>query len=709
MIILKNENSKILINETAGLITSFETDKIKFLENECSPLFRVALRDKNELTEYVSNSFKFIDSQEKDGVVNVSYNFEDKLCVNVTVQSKVGGFEFNISVQNKTPLLIDYVDYPLLTVYGKLADEENGKGRVLYPFNEGLICSDLYKRLNSNLDFIPPQCPSRLGGGVYPNMVESQFIGYLLDDCGVYMGMHDTTFAPKGIDFYSSKSGMRFLLRYFCGLNYGESLKIGCPVFIKAFDGGWTDCADVYKEWFEQNKPAGLKKLCERDDLPELYEQSPTVILTSIKGKGDKSEMSINKNFPYINMIPKLNAIKEKLGGKIMAFLAHWEGTAPWSAPYVWPPYPDYPTFEVFEKALHEQGDYLGLYCSGLGFTEISHTHKDYNQLELLKDPDILDSLCRMPDGTLADSQSVQFVRKGYDLCAKGKLTKEIMVDQVKQIVNAKVDYVQILDQNHGGNACFCYSDKHGHPVGQGSWQVDTMRDMMQEFCKQKKGVLFGCESAAAEPFIQYLLFSDNRYFINYNGNNSCVPLYAYCYHEYVNNFSGNGSWNGLKPHKYNQTFRMAYSFTAGDMLTLIMDDNGDLALAWSGYGANPEPLPEQVLSMVRQMNDWRKNYKDYLIYGKLAKAWDIKFDAEDIIIQHSNDRKEELLKPLQCGRFVSQNGNSVQFVVNYTENEIEFSLANEKQMQVFTCVNGKPIITVKHTIAPFSIVMISL
>ncbi len=707
MIILKSKNSKINIDEKAGLIRSFETAKVKFLEETGSPLFAIALRDKLELNEYISDSFDFISLDEIDCGVKLFYGYSDKLSVCVKVISKNGGFEFNISVENKTDLLIDYVDYPLLTVYGKLADEQNGKGRVLYPFNEGLICSDLDKRINSSLNFIPPQCPSRLGGGIYPNMVESQFIGYLLEDCGMYIGMHDTTFAPKGIDFYSADKGMRFLLRYFGGLNYGESLKSGCPVFVKAFDGGWTDCADIYKEWFEKNKPAGLKKLCERDDLPELYEQSPTIILTSIKGKGDKGKMSINKNFPYINMMPKLNAIKEKLGGKIMAFLAHWEGSAPWSAPYVWPPYPDYSSFEVFEKALHAQGDYLGLYCSGLGFTEVSRTEPSYNQFELLKDPDILDSLCRMPDGTLADSQSVQHVRKGYDLCAKGKLTKQIMVDQVKQIVSANVDYVQILDQNHGGNACFCYSDKHGHPVGQGVWQVDAMRDMMQEFCNQKKGVLFGCESAAAEPFIQYLLFSDNRFFINYNGNNSCVPLYAYCYHEYVNNFSGNGSWNGLKEHKYNQTFRLAHSFTAGDILSLVMNDDGNLSVGWSGRGSNLEPLPEQLIFMVSQMNKWRIKYKDYLVYGKLAKPWEIKVDAEDIVIPHSNGKKEEILKPLLCGRFVSQSGDTVQFIVNYTENEIEFSLENGKQMQVLCCPDCEFITVNKFKIAPFSIVMI--
>ncbi len=78
-------------------------------------------------------------------------------------------------------------------------------------------------------------------------------------------------------------------------------------------------------------------------------------------------------------------------------------------------------------------------------------------------------------------------------------------------MTSADVDYIQLLDQNHGGTSYFCYSREHGHPAVPGRWQTDAMKRLLNTVGQYTHGngrrILLGCESAAAEPFIPYLLF----------------------------------------------------------------------------------------------------------------------------------------------------------------------------------------------------------
>ena len=55
-------------------------------------------------------------------------------------------------------------------------------------------------------------------------------------------------------------------------------------------------------------------------------------------------------------------------------------------------------------------------------------------------------------DGTLEDDQN----RRDF--------TINTITEQVELMAGAGIDYIQLMDQNHGGTSYFCYSKKHNHP-----------------------------------------------------------------------------------------------------------------------------------------------------------------------------------------------------------------------------------------------------
>ncbi len=674
MITLQKANFSLQFDEKKGEIFSLSDNARQYI-GERVTLFRFALRDKSgqqDIMDVADMSLQCCNSDES------SFQCEyQNGSVFATVSARIAdSILWKISVSPKEETAVEWVDFPRIAVPNDLKDQ-GGTSRILWGFNEGVLVDDLSFKETANA-YEEPVYPSIPTSHLYPAIVETQFMAYYNDVSGLYFGAHDRNFHLKGIDFYSYRNGVMLHMRHYGGVNYGEQYQMPYETVMKPFTGEWQDAAQIYREWFEESGSNGFLSIPDNKRLPDWYSESPVVVAYPVRGTYDCDVMEPNSLYPYCNALEHIERLEQELGSKILVLLMHWEGTAPWAPPYVWPPYGGEAELKKFIDALHERGDLIGLYCSGIGWTQYSRLVDDYRREAEFEEKNLKDIMCLSPGQELMESAVVPGIRAGYDMCPSQQFTTDVLRSEVKHMVSAGVDYIQLLDQQHGGSSYFCYSQSHGHPPVPGKWQVDAVRHLLEEIEKETGQVLIGTESAAAESYIPYLLFSDNRFHLNYSVGRP-VPVYAYLYHEYVNNFMGNQVWAqahiDFAKSPENVLERLAYSFSAGDLLTIILTESGDIDWCWDcRHVISGLPDQQNIKNFVRHLNSWRQGFgKKYLHTGKMVKPLAISCDP--FVIHCKVNAHETVIDSLHTSAWLSRDGDYGQFLINYHTKDVTCSL----------------------------------
>lgn len=674
-------NLDIECNELKGQTVSLKMFGREIL-SENSPLFEVALRDeKGKEIKTASTEFIFSGCEKKDETTILSYQ-NDMAGLGVSVCISCGDeITSRVRVKNHSEKnTIEYVTLLPFIIKNNLKGN-GGCGSILWGFNEGGIIEDMEARQRGIFPYNEPKYPSEGTMGIFPAIVETQMMAYMENDIGLYLATHDNNGELKGIDAHLYGSGIKLRFRQYTGISSGEDYTSAYDFVLKPYVGDWHDAAEIYRKWFYENHTNDFVRIKENKELPEWYSDSPLIITYPVRGAYDTGDMSPNALFPYVNAMPYVEKIAEETSSRIMVILMHWEGTAPWAPPYVWPPMGGEDELKKFRDALHNDKHILGVYCSGLGWTMQSNLLEEYNKSAEFEEKNLKDIMCLSPEGELPLSHICTSQRQGYDMCPSQEFTHMVILDQVEKMVNAGIDYVQVLDQNHGGTPYFCYSREHGHPFVPGRWQTEAMRTLLAELGevthKDGKKVLLGCESAAAETYLPYLLFSDNRYELNLTNGSYPVPLYAYIYHEYINNFMGNQICEPIdfKKYPYSLRLRLAYSFTAGDILTVVMDQKGNVTEHWGG---EPSPVSdrEAAMKLIRSMQDYRRGYtKKYIHSGKMVKPYSIECGTNPIELDCGYTYQAPAV---YTSAWVSGN-DMAQVFTNYNDNSVVVTVNTDK------------------------------
>ncbi|MBQ7574427.1 MAG: hypothetical protein IJT23_09220 [Clostridia bacterium] len=664
MISCRVKNTQLRFNEENGYIEELDYKGKNYVFSYIS-VFEIALRNISAEQQRISvDRFLLKDSKKFENGFECVYKSDIlEVCIRAEITD---GIEWGIDITNNGNDVIEWVNFPQIVVANDLKDS-GGNSKILWGFNEGCLIDDM-KRRNSAWGYVEPQYPSEGIMGIYPAIVETQCMAYYNDESGLYFASHDKNDELKGIDFYEYNNGINLQFRHFTGGNFGTNYTMPYPMVMKFFEGDWMEAALIYRNWFEENLSSEFVPIKENRKLPNWYSKSPVVVTYPVRGLFDTDKMDPNKLFPYCNAMKYIEEFEKKFDSKIMVILMHWEGTAPWAPPIVWPPYGGEEELKKFIDALHERGDVFGVYCSGLGWTQKSNL-VDYDMSDYFEENNLKEYMCLSPEQELPPSKICTAQRSGYDMCPTQKFTEDIICNQVEKMVKSGIDYIQLLDQNHGGTSYFCYSKNHNHPPVPGRWQVDAVKNILSKAGGYGKNILLGCESAAAQAYIPQLLYSDNRYNLCYLIGQP-VPLYAYIYHKYLNNFMGNQvCTHDIFDHKKspeNIFLRTAYSFCAGDMLTVVIDDEGRCIFNWGYHEDGVYPNQDLLAKLIKNLNYWRRGATEkYLHRGAMRRPFEVECDKTKMIGSKGFDHEFD---SVLTSAWEADGGSVGQFLVNYAD-----------------------------------------
>lgn len=667
MLTISANHIQLTIDPKAGAIASLPLRGVERTA-EKTPLFRVRLRDRDGAS-HTFNAAQATEVTLTDGTLcyrGFGEGFEDlRVTVDVTGGEAIAWRPAVTGISRD--YAVEWIEGPRVCL-PRLADNDPAGGRLLFPHDEGVLIADETKFIRYE-----PEYPSSGAYVMFPNKMCSPFMSYHFLDAGLYMGAHDPARGLKCVDFYPEGTGVTLAMRLYSGCDYGEDYVSDFPVVWQACESQWQSAAAIYRRWFEANLPANLSLSRDNAALPDWYRDLPLVVTYPVQGVQDYGKMEPNALFPFVNALPHLKRIKEATDTRILALLMHWEGSAPWAPPYVWPPYGGVEGFNRFRDALHERGDLLGVYCSGFAYTLQSTIVESYNMEKEIREKDLLRLMCHSPANRPEKSIICTYQRVGYDICPACPESRPLLDEAYEPVFQSGVDYAQILDQNHGGGQYLCYAREHGHPPMPGRWMTERMTELLADWNRAAPRMLFGCESAAAEPFIGSLPLSDNRYELNYRSGTP-VPLYAFLYHPYVRNFMGNQVGCPFVTERDTLRYRLGYSFSAGDLMTLVLEPGGQLMTHWGTTDFVHAPDMTLTLTFIRNLTRfYREEGKKYLTDGRMSERNEAVCETVEIPMRDGLGTAR--LPRLHISAWESGEGKTAYIAVNPEEKPVSFRI----------------------------------
>ncbi len=687
---IANKYYALEINDATGEILSFRgITGYDYIEKP-SPLVRLQLLNSaGKRTEVQSGNCAAM--QKKGNLLTIRYAQMGGLPIAVTATVAFDSspfLRFRLSLENKSDLRTESVCYPMVVIKNRLSPDGF---KLFWPAMEGAEITDVNFRTELMSHADGTVYPVKGWQGVYPGACSMQFMAYYNGEHGMYFASHDASGNYKLIEWQPEERGIRLLQQVYA--DSGNDFVYTYDVVLGTFAGDWYNAAEIYREWITSSPLLDFPKLRENPDLPDWLTEPLTVITFPVRGTHDTDNMKSEHYYPYEKCLPFVEKYEKYFGNRQMVLLMHWEGTAPWMPPYVWAPYGDKASFDALERAIHERGNLLGLYCSGLGWTQ-KGLYVDYNREEDFARQGFADCVQVGPTQEVLHTTTCNHIRVGYELCPACQKVKRLATEEAAKIAEGTdIDYLQFFDQNLGGNTYACYSHNHGHPPVPGAWtateSADIAEKMRAEFYKRHpdKKMLIGCEAAACEPLLNNMRFNDIRYNLNFMYGVP-VPAYNYVFGEYVCNYMGNHTAAtrllDTKLYPDNIFYRTAYSFAQGDVLTFMLKNDGKVNWEWNvPWDDDNEPDQDEYLRFCKELNDFRNGILfNALRFGRMEKPVPVscgkyieKVDRKDLVRVY-----DEVVRT----RFVTENGDDFSLFVNFNRRPVSVALRGKTDGMLF-------------------------
>lgn len=585
----------------------------------------------------------------------------------VEVKSANGEFRFRPRVDGiPDGFLLDYIESPRVCV--------PLKNELLSPWSEGMLVLEREKRNRKRLHL---EFPDKLRTGYFPGICQMQFMASYSGKGGVYFAADDYASSTKVLEFAQDAPevvGLR--IESACGTESPSSTYVQpFDIVLRTFEGDWTAACEIYRQWVK-NDPSMKSPI----PHPKWLDESPVTIIYPVCGDRAVSAKP-NKFIPYENAFPRVMELAKGFDSKVMALLMRWDHNGPWLPPYYWPPVGGEQSLRKYRDLLHGEGHLIGLYGSGTAYTMTSKFNS-YSGVERYKKEALGGLMVRGPKGERAQGNCT-YIRESEAFCVAQKRSREILERELMIQAREKIDFAQFFDQNMGCTSPICYAADHGHPAVPGAWQTKAMRDFLDELNAKIRAsgseMILGTEGAAAGPYVSALPFNDMRdTCVRLSGEP--VPAYQYVYHVYINNFMGNqcNDWWNIKHDKCpdNLQFRIAQAFSAGEMLTVVLRDDGSIDWCAAADWNVAPPAQEPVIALIKNLNAARKKYPQYLMRGEMVKP-PLEVECGKYTI-HYRDRIGEYPE-ISTSAWRETNGKIMQFFVNFRAQPVKCRIGGEE------------------------------
>ena len=419
MIDIAYASSLLRINEQTGTITDWRVGKRALLQQESPlPLFTLQFRDSTgeslKVTAHDATTCN-VERTDRDGETHLVLRFAwlGGFPIHVVVSMHTTREEsltyWRLALTSEVETTLEWVSFPGIVVHDDLV-ATGGDARLLWPVLEGTLIEDAHLRSRTWMRYEPETYPSKSWEGMYPAASTAQMMAYCTPAGGLYFAAHDPKHTPKRIEYIvdDDRSGIQLDFQVFPGVSASGRWEMEYEMVLGVFQGDWYDAASIYRRWWETTPQAVSSVLSQAQAARPSWlhsEDEPLVVIFPVRGTHDVGEMAPNEYFPYERALPTIERLAKTLGTRILALLMHWEGTAPWAPPYVWPPFGGAEPFSRFAAQLHEHGHLLGVYASGIGWTQESLL-VDYDRSEQFVHEGLQAVMCLSPSGDRPVSRS---------------------------------------------------------------------------------------------------------------------------------------------------------------------------------------------------------------------------------------------------------------------------------------------------------------
>ena len=449
-------------------------------------------------------------------------------------------------------------------------------------------------------------------GRIHQNRPTMQLTAlYGEEPSGLYIATNDKESYGKAFsfDFRDSLTDLKMINILEMGADKNH-YKPTYEFILGTLHGDWYDAAQIYREWALQQEWTKNNRLHSGKMNKWLPE---TDIWVWNRGRSS-------------NVLTEAADLKEYLGDYNVSVLWHWWHNGPYDDAF--PEYlPPREGRESFVKAVAEAK------AKGINMTPYMNSIQWGESRKSWKEQNIEQYVARKADGSTHAHVYNAFTKNPITpMCMSQEFWREKYSDLCDTVVNDYGCTGVYMDQ-----AClhyWCYNPNHGHSVGGGNYWVKgylKLVERVHEKTSQNNPILTG--EGSGEDWMGhldgFLTLEGSRERMSGLSSSSVIPLFNAVYHEYAICFGNFGGFTyppydefwpkefrapnteTLLPAKYNTQLRMeqARTFVWGTQPMIV------------NYHAFARKARPVEMRFIKELVAKRKEYKEYLQYGKMMRA----------------------------------------------------------------------------------------